>query len=716
MKHPLLFAMLTFCALSMVPQTTFTQTTLTQTASAQQATEQPPRLRFSVMGNYAFNRHTADFAELPGIPLFSSAPDALQNTKRPPNFVNGTGSGFSAGLGIEIPLSERLFLGVRGSYNNRSARLTTTETYPIRSQSGQVTESGSEYRLEAALSAITVEPVLMLNVAGGLNVFAGGSVGWMLRTNFAQSEHILTPDGFGFTPQTLEPTRNASAGVIPNAERLALSAVVGASYDIPLNARGTILLAPELSYTLGLTNLASNLAWKAHQIRAGLALKFSPIPEPAPIKVPEPPAAPQKPIKPVLAGRVSAVGVLPDGREEPNVIVVVAEETIARSVRPILPYIFFDTEGNTNIPARYRQLTSEQVASFRVDAAANSATAVSDAQLQSYYHVLNILAQRLQQFPQATLTITGCTDGVSSEKNDMETARQRAFAVRRYLSATWGIAAARLAVEAKKLSAKASVPLDEEEKMAENRRVELSSDVPQLLEPLALQTSEQYLRPLPLRIRPVVQTEAGIRSWNLALTQNGRSIKTMSGNKTFPSTLEWQPDSAEAASLQPSAPIEYELTVTDNAGNRITTDKQSITIRLVKTTTVNDEQISQSSQVSRRTQVDRYSLILFEFAKSELSPTNQTIVEYVRKRLSAQSAVTIEGFTDRTGNEDTNKRLALARAQAVAKALQLPALGIPNATINGYGASVQLYDNTLPEGRFYSRTVRITVESSLGNE
>jgi outer membrane protein OmpA-like peptidoglycan-associated protein len=63
------------------------------------------------------------------------------------------------------------------------------------------------------------------------------------------------------------------------------------------------------------------------------------------------------------------------------------------------------------------------------------------------------------------------------------------------------------------------------------------------------------------------------------------------------------------------------------------------------------------------------------------------------------------------GNEKLNKRIATQRAMAVAKHLD-----IPDTQIIGIGQENLLYDNTLPEGRFYCRTVRITIETPIENK
>jgi outer membrane protein OmpA-like peptidoglycan-associated protein len=60
------------------------------------------------------------------------------------------------------------------------------------------------------------------------------------------------------------------------------------------------------------------------------------------------------------------------------------------------------------------------------------------------------------------------------------------------------------------------------------------------------------------------------------------------------------------------------------------------------------------------------------------------------------------------GDEDINKVISERRAKSVANRLRLR-----DAIIKGVGEENLLYNNRLPEGRFYCRTVQITVETPV---
>ena len=70
--------------------------------------------------------------------------------------------------------------------------------------------------------------------------------------------------------------------------------------------------------------------------------------------------------------------------------------------------------------------------------------------------------------------------------------------------------------------------------------------------------------------------------------------------------------------------------------------------------------------------------------------------------------MTITGYTDRIGKDDYNLRLSQRRADQTAKELEST-----EASVTGLGETIELHNNDLPEGRFYSRTVTIIVETPI---
>lgn len=107
-------------------------------------------------------------------------------------------------------------------------------------------------------------------------------------------------------------------------------------------------------------------------------------------------------------------------------------------------------------------------------------------------------------------------------------------------------------------------------------------------------------------------------------------------------------------------------------------------------------------------EISRYNLILFEFSKYELKPSDAKIIDIIKKNLKPTSHISITGYTDRAGDAQRNAKLSQNRANEVKDALNHP-----NTVVVGAGGKTFLYNNDIPEGRFYCRTVDILVETPV---
>ncbi len=109
--------------------------------------------------------------------------------------------------------------------------------------------------------------------------------------------------------------------------------------------------------------------------------------------------------------------------------------------------------------------------------------------------------------------------------------------------------------------------------------------------------------------------------------------------------------------------------------------------------------------------VTKFSLILFDFDKSEISGENAEILKKkVGPVIKGNSTVKIYGYTDRIGAPDYNRSLALNRANAVRTILE--SLSPDNRyEVFGRGEDVEIFTNENATGRVLSRTVQIFVET-----
>ncbi len=82
----------------------------------------------------------------------------------------------------------------------------------------------------------------------------------------------------------------------------------------------------------------------------------------------------------------------------------------------------------------------------------------------------------------------------------------------------------------------------------------------------------------------------------------------------------------------------------------------------------------------------------------------------IKEHIKPNSKVTITGYTDRIGDAQYNRDLAQRRAFEVQNVLNVPA---ENLTIKGVGNDIKIYENDTPQGRNYSRTVQIIIETPI---
>jgi len=113
----------------------------------------------------------------------------------------------------------------------------------------------------------------------------------------------------------------------------------------------------------------------------------------------------------------------------------------------------------------------------------------------------------------------------------------------------------------------------------------------------------------------------------------------------------------------------------------------------------------------------RYS-ILFDFDKSKsIASYEKFLVNVVAPLVTDGSTVIIHGHTDIIGNEGYNQTLSKNRAQEAQKVLEnaLSAAGKTNVKFESFGfgedVSHMPFENSLPEERFYNRTVIIDIVS-----
>jgi outer membrane protein OmpA-like peptidoglycan-associated protein len=648
------------------------------------------RSAFGLFGHFGLNMHTANFQKLPGVPNCC------------PRFEEGSGTGVSFGALYELPLAELFALQLRAGYQSLNGELTAAEPTTVLHE-GSATAGEFIHYLDATLATVGIEVLPGFRVMDALRINVGLGAGMVLTRNYDQREEISKPDGAGtfldsLGNDTRSRVRNKFSGEIPTASSFRLALLGGISYSLPLNAGRTLFLSPEALYSFGLTPVASDLEWSVHSLRLGVAVTWSPREEVSvaiadvPVAPPTTPTTPATPPKPALSASIVASGVNAAGVESP-VVRLTVEEFSSTLMTPLLNYLFFD-ENSADIPARYHRLQGGDVSAFDIDRV-NSAE-----KLPTYHHLLNIIGRRLRDNPTATLTLTGCNQDIRDEKGNTQLSGQRAEAVRAYLKDVWGIADNRITIEARNLPVKAA-NTETQDGAEENRRVEITSNDGRILAPIITSDTLRKTDPPAMRFRTGAVAEAGMSSWQLTVMQDGKLLKRFEGTGDVPAVVDWDIERETGTTPRFQGDMQYALTARDAAG----TEGRAEHAIPVEQLTISKKRVERRGDM----EIDRSSLILFDVRSAEISSAGAAIIPLIQDRIQPTSTVTVTGYTDRLGDAAYNQQLADGRAAAVAKAL---GMGAGTGVSKGIGEA-DLYDSSLPEGRLYTRTVDVVIETPV---
>ncbi len=648
------------------------------------------KLRFGLIGGVSLiNNQTS-------IPLYPFGGDCG-------SYSDGDDIGYYAGLAFNYKIIPDFILAdFRAYYEKRPLTLSLdTSHYEVYVESRDDYEMLVRgFRYDAELQYIALDFGIKVNAfypfeaLKGIPLYLRGGLEAgepLIGTNFENSEQIISPIEKRYPDETkrliIESGKLTEAGT-------ATGAYAGITTDIKL-ASGMIV-SPEITYRWGLNSPVEEYDWTSNIIRAGVGISWEfgggapePEPEPEPEKEPE----------------IIADTVVPQVIVKKNIILELDDsvydltETVVTQTYPLLPYIFFD-EASSEIKQIYihPDLKREEF----------TEEGLPKETLGIYYLVLDIIGNRLRASSGTSITITGFTDG--SEMQDIQSrgnlAIARAEAIADYMFVNWGISRDRMNIKWKE-TPELATSTAYNEGFQENRRVEISSSYPTILEPVIHSKFLEFAASDgSFGFDNKVESGRDIEMWSFELIAGDEIIfNTSKSDGSVP---------PEFLTITPGNQLLQEIGRQSSVG-------QDIKARL----TVNEENGNVSTKTSKlslsreRTQfeIGRLNLIVFDFDRSEISDQNQLMLrDFVESSIHTSSTVKITGSTDRLGELKYNKELSLARAKSVETYIR----GInPKAEIQevkGIGPSNLQYDNTLPEGRFYCRTVLIEVKTPLDSQ
>lgn len=694
------------------------------------------RLSFGIFGGFGLNFHSADFKKIPDCPSCS------------PGYKDGFGSGLNGGLILDIPLFDQFYLSNKFLYKDISGKLVSTETTKIIVE-GVIQDGEFEHSLDADLSVLGFEPSIKYSIYKNLRLNVGILVSFLMTKNYSQVEKITKPSDFATFldaagNDTKSRERNKFSGELMAANSIFVAPVLSVSYKMPMDRSGELFLEPEAMFHYGLTNIVNDELvnkWTVSSLSFCLALKYSPLSKPDnieeykrieridTIKIDSDLITESKfitgketvrttssqsgnimlttdivsrtdtifsPVISKLDASITAYGVSHDGVEI-KIPVFKIEEFVLNRLDPLLNYVFFE-ENSSELSKKYKMLRSEEKDDFNIDSLYQIST------LDIYYNILNIIGVRLNKFPDAGLTIIGCNSDLGVEKGNTALSQKRADFIKQYLVNVWKVADKRIIVKAQNLSDKASTPFTEPDKIQENRRAEIYSDDYRILEPVFIENIQRTSNPPIARFKSTSNSNAGIKNWEIKAYQDkSQELDTfnIAGINNPPVICDWQLENDQLTVPKLKNPIKYILTVTDNKGKVFTTDNKELAVEVIK---ISEKRVQRIDDY----EIEKFSLILFDFDKSDIESNNKKIIDYISKRIKPESIIEIKGYTDRTGDAQYNMKLSEKRAGSVKSALNRD-----DAKSIGIGEQEFIYNNDIPEGRFYSRTVEVTVKNKV---
>ena len=398
---------------------------------------------------------------------------------------------------------------------------------------------------------------------------------------------------------------------------------------------------------------------------------------------------------------------------------LVIEEILVKEIYPLLTYVFFD-EGSAEIPKRYKLFRSpDQTKSF-------SDTTIPGGTLQKYYHLLNIIGFRMQQYPNTKISLggynstgPGAPDGQTGE--NPETSKNRRDVVFNYLTNIWQIDPSRIKLLKPNSNPKRGFPKERSNPkdplgLVENRRTEIRSDDWEIMRPIFVKEIRRFHSP----DNVTFQMKNGIADQLVAR----REIEIRRKDDNNWHTMK------DIGTTDPNSP-EYNWYKNADPNNRIADDETPYTAQMVvysqdgRECRSNEVEIPVTiitNEVKRRERlvdktIDRFSLVLFKFDSNEEGPLNNRILKtFVYPDIRQGAKIKVTGYTDVVGLEDRNLKLSKDRAGTVDKGIKRNVTRSKIASLNteGVGETQPLFSNDLPEGRFYNRTVQVVIETPTG--
>jgi outer membrane protein OmpA-like peptidoglycan-associated protein len=361
-----------------------------------------------------------------------------------------------------------------------------------------------------------------------------------------------------------------------------------------------------------------------------------------------------------------------------------------------LNYVFFD-KGISSMPARYVRLDASDVDKF-------DEKNILPLQLDVYHNVLNIIGSRLKKYPDAKIQLNGYNDNTDIEKNNKELSKTRVQGIKEYLEKIWSIQPERIICTSGNLPLKPSGSKNIKGQ-EENRRVEINSEDSRILESVELESNAKMSDPEIVNTKVKIRKCAPICEWHFSVSQNNKILFSEDQKGEPQKYFTWNVPQTLVGKKTDTLNFIISIKVKDQNGKESNILSQSLpaSFKIIK---------NAKSEIKENKTIEKLSLVLFDFNSSVLSKRNQNILKKVEGSITDHSVLKMNGYTDSIGTESANLKLSQQRAANSLKQLKtLLKPATDKLYSEGFGEMSPLYDNGLPEGRFYNRTCQLIIET-----
>lgn len=640
--------------------------------------------------------------------------------------------GPSLSVFIRQEVIKPLRFSLRATYSPYDATFSTDENVLFTNS----TDGVIRHTLSTKQSFLGAELLADIRIIDPVRLMVGVNAGTMLGSTYSQKEELVIP-GTGTFENGRRVRNETSNETMQNVANPYMNIVGGLGFDLPITSNRSVVLTPEILYSVGLNDMVEGVSWKSNQLRIGAAIAFA-------LNAPEPPVPVERirettidsvyadlppdgtykrvagreridvdtvvttdlvtitersyrtdtvysPLLPEINSRIVAQARMEDGTLSSNFTVKVSTQFVTEAL-PVLPVVFFEPQS-ISLSFRYRQIAS--TGNFSESDVDTKTTAV-------HRDVLNVIGSRMKSLPGTVVKLRGTADP-TTESGRCDLAQKRALAVREYLTRVWSIDESRISIVNDEMGSNCAPPRPTREQSeagySENRRVEIETDDLDLIAPVAKRrfNEARTVSPPKLEIDPSGSSQQYITGWEMTGTSGSKVVFTQQGEGP-PKVITQQLSTTTADIMDNDKPL------------IVTMELQAI--RGVKSLAV-DSLIVVRDTLS--TELERLTLTLFGISSDEVTPVaEEQIKEFVRN-VPRGSTVIVRGYADLLGNAEFNKQLSRRRADAVCSSIKKHIkkridLQCTDIATDRFPPGIDSYDT--PEERMLSRTVQIEIKKA----